>query len=203
MSVSALYKLLLPLILFVVYIFGTLCISFFGPIIYNNYDKSATFLYILAFLAFFSTGYIVGTFGRPVVFNGENGLKKKRRVVNVVKACILLAILLKAIALVEFLINQGGSLSVFDVGRNYVESYRGYVRGEADHGIYYVLTVLSEPIYLIALILGFFYFKELSKIYKLLFILLLCTVVLLFTIGTGKQKTVRGYIDLFMLCIVC
>lgn len=186
---SVLYKFL-PLGLFTTYMLATLCVSFFGPIVYKNYNKSSTLLYILSFLVIFSLGYIVGIFIKPSFTPRNTRPSSQKQTLRVVKIFILLAFNIKLIAFCSLLFSGGGNISPLNAGKNYVEFYEGYVRGEGIHDVYYIATVFSEPIYLVALILGFFYFKELSKTLKLLFFSLLCMVFFYYTIGLGKQKQI-------------
>lgn len=80
------------------------------------------------------------------------------------------------------------NLSISKMGESYINVYKDYERGTGNISLSFLIQTLTYPFYLITLILGVYYFKYLPKTYKYLVIFSFISIIVIETIGHGKQK---------------
>ena len=99
-----------PLQLFTLYIIVSVLTSFFGPIVYQQYNKLIVALYMLAFIVMFGIGYLMGAQTRPRPLIERAPGAKLRRVLRVVKTCLWITLIVTS---VEFVIEVArGSINL-------------------------------------------------------------------------------------------
>lgn len=195
---------LIPLKIIVLYIILGLSLSFWGPIRYINYNELPVFIYIMYFILLFSIGYLFG------LLQTNNALEHKNyhQVINIkkilfwVKISILLISFIQIITLIVSIGNGTLNLSLSKMGEAYVNTYTDYERGTGNLRLSFLIQTLTYIPYLTTLILGAFYFKELSKTYKFLVVFVYISIIILETIGHGKQKQLGDLIIFLMIIII-
>jgi hypothetical protein len=192
------FKLYMPLKGVIVYISLTLLIAIWGPIEYVGLTPWTLSGYILAFLVIFFLGYHRGIKGGSL-FSTKSQRVPDARILRLIKLCIFTVFCYKLIEFINLALS--GGLSFSNVGQNYLNAYSDHVRGEGRFNVEILLRVIFQiPMY-IALILGFWYFKKLSRFNKATLIGFILLTIVVNTIGQGKQKQL-GDIIVFMLSIV-
>lgn len=195
---------LIPLKIIVLYIILGVSLSFWGPITYMDYDKLPVAAYMMYFLVLFSIGYVLGLIknndpAKSISYDCQtNNLQK---VLFWVKISIVIIALIQFVNLTLSITDGTLNLSVSKMGEAYVNAYTDYERGSGNLRLSFIVQTLTYIPYLVTLILGAFYFKELPKIYKLLVVFSYLSIILLETIGHGKQKQL-GDIFIFLIIIL-
>ena len=199
------YKIdFIPLKALILYIVLGVTLSFWGPITYLDYDKLPVAAYMMAFLILFSIGYILGLIepNKQIKnINYEYQSINLQKVLFWVKVSIVIIALVQFINLVLSLTDGTLNLSISNMGKAYVEGYKDYERGTGNISIVFLVQTLTYIPYLTTLILGGFYFKELPRRYKFLVVFSYLSIILLETIGHGKQKQL-GDIFVFLIIIL-
>jgi hypothetical protein len=190
----------LPLKLFVGYIIGTVLISFYGPMQYDNYDRTSVAVYMAAFLMIFSLSYGFGV-RKTVGMRPEAIARPSRRATKILMWCIVIAFIAKAADLVVGIATNGLHLSLSEMGTNYVDLYADYVRnsGRSQNLMFFVNLPLTLPTQA-AMVLGIFYYKFLDRPYRVMLISTFVAVLLANTVGQGKQKQF-GDIVIFLMAV--
>lgn len=173
-----------PLGIYTAFIAFTLLILFSGPVTFKNFNYPLVVSFIFAVWLMFAIGFILGARGHlilndNVILNGQPS--------RIIIGIILLGCILTAWD-VRLLFINGIQLNFGSIGQNYVDSYDGYVRGEANVGVLYILNVFSLAIQNIMIIFLLSYFPYIpNKLKKIgLFILILGVFNAVFI--SGKQK---------------
>jgi len=193
---------LYPLKVVLIYISFGVLLSFFGPIGFYDYDRFPVAVYMLSFLFLFTVGYILGVINSKFLttnidYNLEN--YKLSRVLYWVKFCVVLIACVQMVTLVVGVYEGSLNLSIYKLGEAYVRGYEGYVRGTGQVSFLFFIQTITYVPYLIVLILGAYYFKDLPKYYKALVVFTYISIILLETIGQGKQKQLG---DILIILIV-
>lgn len=191
-----------PLFLFSVYIVFTLLLSFFGPKVYEGYQKDLVFLYMFFFLILFFSGY---QFGLHKTLNNirPRNLQRvdERRILVIVKICILLSLCVVVAQFVQNTLIGETNLDVSKLGKQYIQVYKGYVHNSGrGYTLLEIVSFLSGFPRWVAMILGIYYFKKLNYPYKLSLISFLVLMVIVYTFGRGQQKYV-GDIVIFISAV--
>ena len=189
---------LLPLKAVLIYVSVGVLLSFFGPITYTNYEILPVASYIYFFLIIFTIGYISGLINfnkTKEIKNISNTHKIQIKIYRWVKISIIIMSIVQFTTLSISLFNDDLNLFITDIGKAYVSVYSNYERGTGNVSITFLVQIFTYIPYLVSLILGAYYFKELPKSYKLMIIFIYLSIVLMETIGHGKQKQLG---DLFI-----
>ncbi len=193
-------KKYLPLKVFTGYILFTLMLAFFGPLIFIGLDPVNVPVYIFAFLILFAMGYHLGINGAtPAVFREPAFVE--RYIFRLLKFSIVVTLLYK---LQEFaVLVAGGKLnfSLASTGESYVNLYADYTRGEGSYDVAWIISLFFYLPQLISMILGVYYFKKLPSNYRYAVVGIFVLILLVNTLGQGKQKQV-GDIMVFLLSIL-
>jgi len=180
---------LLPLKAVLLYISIGVSLSFFGSIEYYEYDKLSVFLYIASFLILFTLGYLRGAIAPSKPRTQDRSSQKLfNNILFWVKLCIFIMFIVQLITLITSVASGGLNLSISKMGEAYANSYDGYVRGTGNISFTFLIQTLTYMPYLVSLILGVFYYKHLPKKYKIMLFFVYISIVLIETIGHGKQK---------------
>ncbi len=191
----------IPLKMLIAYVVIGVTISILGPIKYHDYEQSSVIIYMLSFLVLFTFGYLQGVKNKSEnVFNlaTTHDIKKIKNIIFWVKLCILIMTAVQFYSLVTSILKGDLNLSIANMGRAYLDSYDGYVRGTGNVSIVFLIQTLTYVPYLVSLILGAFYFKRLPRSYKIMIIFIYLSIIIIETIGHGKQKQF-GDILIFLL----
>ena len=192
---------LIPLKLLTVYIILGVSLSFWGPVIYLDYEKLPVTVYMISFLILFTIGYLLGSVSGQTVSKKIN-IKYKiyifQKILFWVKVSIFIISFIQFIQLILVIVDGTLNLNISKMGEAYVHMYENYERGKGNLRFSFLVQTLTYIPYLVTLILGAFYFKKLPTIYKFLVIFTYISIILLETIGHGKQKQL-GDIFIFLM----
>ena len=180
-----------PLFAIILYISIGVALSFWGPIIYTGYEKLSVVAYMLAFLLLFSIGYTLGLVGsnnRTINIHRHDQHSKFQTIIFWVKISIVIITIVQLVNLILSLYDGTLNLSISKMGEAYINLYKNYERGKGNIRISFLIQTLTYIPYLVTLILGAFYFKKLPKAYKYMVVFSYISIILLETIGHGKQK---------------
>lgn len=145
-----------------------------------------------SFLILFSIGYSLGIKGLTISDRPEIIQKGKVRYLNIailLKACIIIAILAVAVHFFAALFAGKITLSLTSIGQNYQDFYTER-RSTGKTSFSEFINFFCGFPRLVVMVLGLYYFKELTKIYKFLVIAVLALWVITNTLSFGNQKTV-------------
>lgn len=191
----------IPLKMLIIYIIIGVSISIYGPIKYHGYYETSVVIYMLSFLVLFSFGYVLGVKNKYEGTKNLTATHERRKIKSIffwLKLCILLMVVVQLYALVTSIIKGNLSLSIANMGRAYIDSYDGYIRGTGNVSLVFLIQTLTYVPYLVSLILGAFYYKKLPRSYKVMVIFIYLSIIIVETIGHGKQKQF-GDILIFLL----
>ena len=184
----------LPINVHVIYILTTLFISFYGPRKYiYPYDKSITFLYIIFYLIVVAFGFHLGMYSKTLSYQTKQwDIKyKNKSILKILKISLILSIFLYIIYFI-YLISRGAlNLSLSSLGENYRNFYSFYYeKKETSIFTFELIFLLASGIpKFLSLVLGFYYYSDLKKRYKKLFISLIVLIIITQTLGAGNQKS--------------
>lgn len=175
--------------------------SFFGPKVYEDYNKGIVFFFIICYVFAVFAGFKKG-YNSPVRVYSNRKLDEDK-LIKLFKIALSCSIIL-------FLVNilyQGatGRLNLSSsVGENYIDYYK-YYNDKKTGGVFTFeilqLTLAAIPKFL-SLVLGFFYFNKLSKQYKGLFICFILLIILTQTISLGNQKSIGDLVIFFAITLL-
>ena len=188
----------IPLKVLWFYIVLGVSLSFWGPIMYEGYDKLSVYAYMLSFLMLFSLGYILAFINNDSQADWVDSTYqnfKQQKVMFWVKISIVSIFLVQLVTLLLGVVGGELNLSISKMGKAYVDMYTDYERGTGNISIVFLVQIFTYIPYLVSLILGAYYFKELPRKYKIMVIFIYLSIVLIETIGHGKQKQLG---DLFI-----
>jgi len=193
---------LIPLKLLAVYIIIGVTLSFWGPIIYQDYEKLPVAAYMAAFLILFTIGYLWGAVtgqesSKQVNMSSKNHLLRK--VLFWVKVSIIIIAFIQFANLILAITDGTLNLNISKMGEAYVQAYTDYERGKGSIRLSFLIQTLTYIPYLVTLILGAFYFKKLPTVYKIFVIFTYISIILLETIGHGKQKQLGDILVYLMI----
>lgn len=173
--------------------------SFWGPRIYEDYDRFLVFIYITFFLVVFSFGYIWGISKRIQGFvQGYHDSKSKTLIL--VAVCIVLSNLFVILDLVTLVIGRGFSLSFASMGQNYNYFYENVANLQKGFSIDTVILFLSGFPRTVATVLGLYYFSFLSRRCKVLLISFFLSSLFTYGLILGNQKRI-GDIAIYAVLI--
>jgi len=174
--------------------------SFSGPLVYEEYNKSIVAEYIFVFLVLFSIGYFLGSQKKKITSFPIETLNKNFNItLKITKVCIVIFTILQTFSIISGLVTGKLNLSIFNLGNAYVSGYQYYERNSGNYSFDFILQTISYLPYLTSIILGIYFFKFLSFKYKFLVIYAFFSVLLLQTVGAGKQKQIA---DIFIVLIL-
>jgi len=178
----------LPIIFHVVFISFTVLNSFFGPKIYQDYNKWPVFLFMMVYLFTVYWGFKIG-------FSKSLKTEKYKFVPNLEKitqTAILISVILILINSVYLFLSEKLSMDITQIGANYSNYYEYYYKKKDSslftfENIFLVLIAIPK---FISTTLGFFYFKQLNKTTKRLFVALIILILVTQTLSLGNQKSI-------------
>jgi len=168
-----------------------------------DYDKLPVAAYMMSFLILFSVGYILGLIERNDQIKStkhEYQSMNLQKVLFWVKISIIMITFIQFVNLTFSFYDGSLNLSVSKMGEAYVNAYKDYERGMGNLRISFLIQTLTYVPYLVTLILGAFYFDKLPRVYRYLIVFSYVSIILLETIGHGKQKQL-GDIFIFLMII--
>lgn len=191
----------LPINFHILYILGTMLFSFFGPKLYKDYNQGIVFFFILIYLIAVFLGFRNG-FKAPVKVY-SNRVLKEDKLVRIFKIAIVAAIILFFMNLFYQFFTGRVSLTS-SVGENYRGFYKYYnEKKEASLFTFEILfLVLAAIPKFLSLVLGFFYFKKLSKTYQTIFISFILLIVFSQTLLLGNQKSIGDVVIFFSVILL-
>jgi len=171
----------------------TLILSVYGPIHYVDYEFAVVVLYVLVYMVLFAVAYIYGVnkIRRVRFYTVSSG--KYKLVMKAIKLSLIISTAYYIILLVVFLAG-GGSFDVSKAGQSYVDLYADYERGSGSHSLQFISSIFVHPFYMISLILGSYYFFDLSKSYKTMLLAIIIIELMVNAVGYGKMKYVGDLI---------
>ncbi|MDX1810144.1 MAG: hypothetical protein R3331_11450 [Sulfurospirillaceae bacterium] len=146
---------------------------------------------MIFFLLLFSIGYTLGLVEFKKTNTTINYTYQNHKFLKVLfwtKVCIVIISIVQLGSLVSSISSGTLNLSISQMGEAYINSYAGYVRGTGHVSLVFLIQTLTYVPYLVTLILGSYYFKNLPRSYKVLVVFSYLSIILLQTIGHGKQK---------------
>lgn len=178
----------LPIKFHVFYIAFTLLVSFYGPKIYQNYNKLPVFIFITVYL-------IIVYFGFKIGYNKNNVYPNNRFKPNIIKitqSSIVISLILLIINTL-FLFSTGRlNLDISSIGANYSNFY-DYYNEKKESGLFTfenIFLMVSAIPKFISLTLGFFYYNNFNRRVKILFISLISLILITQTLSLGNQKSI-------------
>jgi hypothetical protein len=166
-----------------------------GPVKYANMNYQLIFLFLLPLLILFQVAFIFGAKGKLYPVSLKNAQDYKLS--SFLKSLIYLGFVISLKMWFVFIIS-GKSLSLSSMGENYVDSYDGYVRGNAQIGIVYLYNIFESSFITISLLIIFTSYSRLKGKIKLFSVFIIFTYVLINVVGSGKQKYL-GDVIIFIL----
>jgi hypothetical protein len=186
-------KLTTPLKYFVVYILTTLFLSFWGPAIYNDYDKLGVFVYILFFLLCFIFGYKIG-------IRRKLHIRSSRyNIIPLVKFSISLSFILISLEFFQILLTEPYRFSLRNIGFNYLYSRELL---DSSYSFSQLMRFITGFPRSISYILGFYFFNKLQRIYKIQFVLFVLLTILVYAVAHGTQKVFGDIIIYFSIVML-
>jgi hypothetical protein len=186
----------LPLKFHVLYITFTLLFSFFGPKVYDNFNKPIVLLFMFVYLSIVIIGFRAGFNSKIKVFiNPED---KREKLIKLLQFCIKVSVVLFFINIIFLYSTDRLNIQVSSVGAKYADYYDYYIE-KTDSALFtfeIIFLVVSAIPKFIALALGFYYFNRLSSSYKILFITFILLILVTQTLSLGNQKSI-GDIAIF------
>jgi hypothetical protein len=192
----------LPLKFHVLYITFTLLFSFFGPKVYDNYNKPIVFVFILAYLLVITAGYRIGVNGSLKAYRDVE--LSEYRILKFFKLCLKLTIIFYLANIIFLYINGRLNLQVSQIGENYA-NYYDYYYEKSSRSIFtfeLLFLVLSSIPKYVSLVLGFYYFDKVSTFYKGLFIGFLLMIFMTQTLSIGNQKSIGDVVIFGAIALV-
>ena len=162
--------------------------SFFGPLQYVQYNKMPVFIFVVFFMLFFTVGYIVGVKSKLNRNRSCSIRFRKRTVSKIFSVSLAFSILFMTYEFLNGILVNGMSFNIAQSGAAYVNAYAGHERNSGSYSLsFLVLSVGSLPVF-ITQVWGILFFKDLSKRSRFAVIYVFTLIVLVYTVGGGKQK---------------
>lgn len=188
-----------PLKIALAYLAFTFAIAVAGPVVYVDFSRGRTALFLLAVSIALTVGYTMGV--RSMVHHGDSGQSVSVKKTSALFHVSLVAAILALASSVWAALNSGSlNTDLTGLGDAYIDAYDGYVRNSGGYSLSFLLYSMSLPFSFIASIWGIFYFNMLDKRRRILIILLVVGGLLFYVVGTGKQKQV-GDILIYLVAI--
>lgn len=191
-----LYK---PLKYFIIYILFTMLISFFGPLEYRDFNKMSVTGFMFVFILFFIIAYFIGIelASKIKPYKRFENIEKKTMIFT--KASIMITFILSFWSFIDFIFKHGFALR--NLGQAYVDLYTGFVRNSGrNYSLLELFTMFTGILKQGSIVLGLYYYKKLSKIWRILLIFSWGLLVFSTIILTGKQKII-GDITIYILSV--
>lgn len=178
----------LPINFHILYITFTLLVSFFGPKIYQDYNKLPVFIFISVYLITIYWGFKIGFSKTPVYVK----LRFKPNLQKITKYSIFTSLILISINSIYLFSTGRLSFNISEIGANYSNFYDYYYEKKESSLFTFenVILIISAIPKFISLTLGFFYFKSFKFRDKMTFILLIFLIILTQTLSLGNQKSI-------------
>ena len=193
-----------PLVVYISYVCFIFIALYIGPLKYIEIDMFLVTLYVFIATIMFSIGYIFGVAKQIYPIEECNRryelLSTKRHTQYIVNGLLFFGIIVALSSWFEFL-RHGSSLSFSSLGRNYIDSYSGYVRGAAVVDLSYVLNIFSHAIIASSLFFASYYFPRFSRYQRYMFFFVCGTYLILHVIGSGKQKYLGDVVICFAVYV--
>lgn len=192
----------LPLMIYLGYFVFVWVCMLISPVEYKDFDYLATSLYTGAILMLFACGYGAGALGPLTIAMAEHD-RSDRYQASRLFFCMLMTIgVIGALVQWYFFVKSNGSLDLSNIGRNYVDGYEGYERGQASISLAYVSNIVNQALTTIILLAGLYYFGAMKWADRAIFLFILSTYLLTNVIGTGKQKFLGDIVIFTFYCAV-
>lgn len=191
----------LPVNIYILYSSFVLLSYFIGPIEYSGMDSQVLLVFLIPVLVLFCAGFILGArghYGDPLPFLGR--CHALQRIAVFFKMMLALTCLVSLVQWFAFL-SSGGGLSFDAIGENYVSGYEGYERGQASIDAAYIFNIFQQALTLLTLLFGFYYYKVLGNVARLLFVFVVLTYLLVNVLGAGKQKYLGDLVIFSVFCV--
>lgn len=186
----------LPINLFVLYSIFVFCALIFGPAKYYYIDYLKLFGFLFTFLFLFYVGFIFGAKKKIHPCLGKEPTSVFR-IKSIFRFFLYISVIIALADWAEFILS-GKDFSLASMGETYVNSYKGYERGQANIGLTYVLNILLASITMITLLLIFSHYRDLKTSFKYLSIFVVFSYLIINVAGSGKQKYL-GDIVIFLI----
>lgn len=191
-----------PLIITNIYIMLSMAISFWGPMKYVEYDKGIVAIYMTLFLVIFNAGYHI-RYSKSEVVARDSYLNRDLVVgKKLAKLFINITLLIIIYQFIAFILSDKINLSLSQIGKEYIELYSTFERGQ--NKSYSMLQLTIFLTYLpksIAIILGMYYYKDFVTIDKIKLSILVFLMFIVSFLSTGQQKQL-GDIVIYALCVL-
>lgn len=192
----------LPITVINIYIITTLIISFFGPMKYFNYDKLGVATYIILFLICLNMGFLLKRKSiNTINKSNENEIintYKLKRIIKLINISIYIALVSICLEFIEIIIKNPQLLSFNNMGHNYIY-LRQELAGVNDYSLALLIRFMTGFFRNVTLILAPYYFKQLSKKHKVLFIIYIALLIIVNGVAYGTQKFLG---DIFIYWII-
>jgi hypothetical protein len=189
-------KLYRPLKLFIVYILTTLLINLFGPWEYREFNKVLMITFILIFLMAITFTFIFSVNSKKDVRLSFGSNKKrlfKNEGVNLTKRCIELSLLLFSM-MIGIKITEVGLPNTDNLFNAMAMAYTNKIEytGQLNKSAW--LFNYFSIVYVIAIVLGTYYFNKVNKFYKILFFIIVLETLIYHVLFVGSQKAIGDII---------
>jgi hypothetical protein len=187
-----------PLTLFVLYIIVTMAISFFGPMVYLNFNKTIVVIYMIFFLLIFTIGYKFSMYVKV-----RQNQPSYANIDNIIKFCIIFSVFSVGIEFYALVIHGKISFNMGSISANYFDAYSNYTRNSGGgYSFSQILFFISGVPKLVAGVLGTYKFKCLSKNYKLLLLAYFLLTFVTYGLGHGKQKQIGELVAFIVIALL-
>lgn len=177
-----------PGLIIIAYFFIGIMISIFGPLEYQGYRELDVALYVGAVILFFYAGYSLGIRLRTPIKAIWRKDQNKTILSYIFRISLIFALLMMTYDLLFTWFSGGLHFSLVNSAASYISTYTGYERNSGSYSLRFLITSAGALPLFVAQVLGIFYFKSLSRTSRILVIYLFAAMIIVHTLGGGKQK---------------
>ncbi len=184
----------LPLYIYIAFSLFVMSCLYTAPITYNNISYISIASYVSAVIIVFSIGYKKGSRGGLLLQSSLSFFDSSidYRLFSSVKPVVHILMLISFFYVLKqwlgaFILDDFG----FDLGmlgENYLNQYEGYERGGGVIDVIYIINIFAQSALTLTMLFGIFYYREMSKITRWLFLFIIISYVLVNILMSGKQK---------------
>lgn len=192
-------KYLIPINAITIYMVVALILYFFGPIKYSTrtIEHSIVLLiYVIVFLVISNVVYRNTLIKRQQTRTSTKGETTKRDI-TIAKVAIIFSCILQFSMLVEYQLKYG--MMEFSLGKLFQLSANAYVNIEYQYTITNLIQSYTYVMLVACAVLGTVYYRKIGKIYRVMYLAVICFFVIRNTLYNGEQKAI---IDLLIYIMV-
>lgn len=181
----------LPLNIFLGYSVFVLFALVVGPINYYRIDLPGLALFLVPLVMLFFVGFVLGARGPLYTSLDDNFMAHRGEALAQIHKLFRVMLAISTVsALGQWAMFATGerSLSLTEIGTNYVTGYDGYERGAASVDGAYVFNIFDQALTVVVLLVSIYYYRLLSRGQRAAVWFVISSYLIINVIGSGKQK---------------